>query len=62
MKRLTDPDFAYVPACATNIRATFKRIRREQKAAAEARSAEQSQQEADTARVITIMETRRTAK
>lgn len=29
MKRITDPDFKYTPAVATDIRETFARIRRE---------------------------------
>lgn len=31
MKRITDKDFKYVPAAATDIRKTFERIKREQK-------------------------------
>lgn len=31
MKRITDPAFRYVPACATDIRKTFKRLKREQR-------------------------------
>lgn len=33
MKRLTDPDFKYVPSLATDLRKTFARIRKEQAAA-----------------------------
>ena len=33
MKRLTDPSFRYTPSCATNIKATFARVRREMKEA-----------------------------
>lgn len=29
MKRITDKDFKYTPAAATDLRATFARIRRE---------------------------------
>jgi hypothetical protein len=29
MKRITDPDFRYVPAIRTDIRRTFARVRRE---------------------------------
>jgi hypothetical protein len=32
MKRITDPDFRYVPAARTDLRKTFARIRREQRA------------------------------
>ena len=32
MKRITDKSFKYVPAAETDIRKTFDRIRREQKA------------------------------
>ena len=35
MKRITDPDFKYTNAASTDIRKTFARVRREQKAAAE---------------------------
>ena len=35
MKRITDPDFRYVPAAKTDIRKTFARIRAEQKKAAQ---------------------------
>jgi hypothetical protein len=36
MRSILDPTFKYVPASHTNIAETFKRIRREQKAQAEA--------------------------
>ena len=36
MKRLTDPEFRYVPAARTDIRKTFAKIRAEQKKAAQA--------------------------
>ena len=29
MKRITDPTFIYVPAASTDIRKTFKRVRKE---------------------------------
>jgi hypothetical protein len=29
MKRITDPDFRYVPAAATDVRKTWARVRRE---------------------------------
>jgi hypothetical protein len=32
--RITDPRFQYVPACATDVRKTFERIRAEQARAA----------------------------
>jgi hypothetical protein len=32
-KRLTDPDFHYTPACATDLRETFRRVREEQRRA-----------------------------
>lgn len=35
MKSILDPKFKYVPAAGTDIRATFRRIRREQREAAE---------------------------
>jgi hypothetical protein len=35
-KPITDPSFRYTNAASTDIAATFRRIRREQKAAAEA--------------------------
>lgn len=37
MKKITDPTFNYVPAVKTDIRKTFARVRREQKAAEELR-------------------------
>jgi hypothetical protein len=33
VKKITDPDFVYVPAIKTDIRKTFERIRKEQKEA-----------------------------
>lgn len=39
MKKLTDPEFKYVPAVATDIRKTFARVRQQQRAAAQARAA-----------------------
>lgn len=33
MKRITDPSFRYVPAAQTDIRRTFARLRKEQRAA-----------------------------
>ncbi len=30
MKKITDPSFRYVPAVKTDLRATFRRVRREQ--------------------------------
>lgn len=38
--RLTDPTFDYTPSHKTNIRKLFARVRREQKAAAEAQAKE----------------------
>ena len=35
MKRITDPEFRYVPAARTDIRKTFAKIRAEQKKAAQ---------------------------
>ena len=61
-KSILDPSFRYVSSVDTNISKTFARVRKEQKAAAAARTAEQAQREADTARVVTIMETRRIAQ
>lgn len=61
MKSLLDPEFRYTSAANTNIRRTFARIRKEQRAAA-ARTPEQAQIEADTARIVTIMNSRRIAK
>lgn len=37
--RITDPNFRYTPSVETDIRRTFARIRREQRAEAEARRA-----------------------
>lgn len=39
MKRCFDPDFKYKPSFETDVRKTFERIRREQKAKAEAAAA-----------------------
>jgi hypothetical protein len=38
MKSILDPTFQYTPSVRTDLRKTFARIRREQKAAAEARN------------------------
>lgn len=40
MKSILDPAFRYTPSTHTNLRATFARIRRELKSAAEARATE----------------------
>lgn len=39
MKRLTDPDFKYVPAARTDLRKTFARVRRELRSEAERQKA-----------------------
>lgn len=44
MARLTDPAFKYVPACSTDIRKTFARVRREQREAAEAAAKAEAKQ------------------
>lgn len=54
MKSLLDPTFRYVPAAATDLRKTFARVRREQKAAAEREAAR-------AAKVQPITTTKRTA-
>ena len=37
MKSILDPSFRYVPSAATDLAATFRRVRREQKAGEQAR-------------------------
>ena len=54
---LLDPTFRYTSAADTNIRRTFARVKREQKAAART-----PQEAADKARVALIFNTRRIAK
>lgn len=48
MKSLLDPTFRYTPAAATDIRKTFARIAREQKAESDRRKAN----EAEAQRVV----------
>ena len=48
MKRITDKSFKYVNAAATDIRATFRRIEREQKA----KEAQSAANAAEAARVV----------
>lgn len=46
MRRITDPDFRYVPASKTDLRKTFARVRREQRSAAEAAERDRAESEA----------------
>lgn len=45
MKSCLDPTFKYTNAASTDIRATFRRIKREQKEQAEAEAAAKAEQE-----------------
>lgn len=54
-KSILDQSRPYVPSHATDLRASFARIRREMKKA-------QSQSDADRARIALIFDTRRMAK
>jgi len=56
MKSILDKSFAYVPSHATDLRRTFARVKREQKAAART-----PQEAADKARIAILFETRRVA-
>jgi len=40
VKRILDPQFRYVPSFGTDVRRTFERVRREQRAALERRVAD----------------------
>jgi len=55
MKKITDPDFVYRDSAHTNIRATFARIRREQKEAAE----RQARADAERAQKVRPMKAKR---
>lgn len=59
MKSILDPSFKYVPACSTDIRKTFERVRAEQAEAQAALAIEQANRAADTTRILNIFDARR---
>ncbi len=58
MKSLLDPSFQYVPACATDVRATFAKVREQQRLEAERAAARAHVESLQTHRVLSIFETR----
>ena len=55
MKHIFDPSFSYIPAAATDLKKTFARIRKEQKA-----QSERQQRADDEAKIKTVTLNRRT--
>jgi hypothetical protein len=58
MKSILDRSFRYTPSHDTDLRKTFARIREEQRLAAETRKAQDAQDEAERARVVSPLRRR----